>query len=316
MSQPRVGIGLPVHNGENFLAEALDALLAQTYEDFELIISDNASTDGTAEICQSYAAADRRIRYFRSEENLGASRNFNRAFELSSGEYFKWAAHDDLCEPTFVERCVEVLDQDPSVILSFCRTREIDEHGTVVKDYVSKVDLASPKPHERLFAMICRHHLLIQVFGLMRADVLRQTHLIGYYVSSDRVLLAELALRGRLYEVPEFLFYRRDHPDQSYRKHRGRHQYQSWFDPRRTDKTAFPHWRLLFEFFVTIGRVPLSLGDRVRCYLTLGWWIRRHWRYLAANLLLTEPDLRDAWGDPPPPDAGSSGTEAGSPAAT
>ena len=109
-NKPRVSIGMPVFNGENYLAEALDSLLTQTFSDFELIISDNASTDKTEEICRAYAVRDQRIRYFRNQENLGASRNYNRVFELSSGEYFKWAAHDDLCAPEFLGRCVDVLD--------------------------------------------------------------------------------------------------------------------------------------------------------------------------------------------------------------
>src|SRR3712207_6191103 len=111
---PKVSIGLPVYNGEKFIREAIDSILNQTFEDFELIISDNASTDETAAICQTYAAQDRRVRYFRNLENIGAAGNHNRVFEAASGKYFKWAAHDDLCGPNFVAECVNVLDRDPS----------------------------------------------------------------------------------------------------------------------------------------------------------------------------------------------------------
>ncbi len=123
---PRVSVGLPVYNGENFIKDALDSILAQTFEDFELIISDNASTDGTQQICRQYTSKDQRIRYIRNDGNIGASKNFNQVFELSSGEYFKWIAHDDLCAPEFLERCVEVLDQDPSIVLCFARPKAID----------------------------------------------------------------------------------------------------------------------------------------------------------------------------------------------
>ena len=115
---PRVTIGLPVYNGQNYLVETLESLLAQTYTDFELVISDNASTDRTEAICRQYAAGDARIRYYRNDENIGASANYNRAFELGRGEYFKWAAHDDLLAPTYLERCVEVLDANPDVVLA------------------------------------------------------------------------------------------------------------------------------------------------------------------------------------------------------
>ena len=116
---PRVSIGLPVYNGERFLARAIDSLLAQDFVDFELVISDNASTDGTGEISRDYAARDPRIRYHRNERNIGAVGNFNRTLDLASGEYFKWAAHDDWCAPQFLGRCVEVLDDDPSTVLCF-----------------------------------------------------------------------------------------------------------------------------------------------------------------------------------------------------
>src|ERR1051326_2036095 len=108
--KPRVSIGLPVYNGQQFLEEAINSLLAQTYSDFELIISDNASTDATEQICRAHAAADPRIRYYRNDKNRGPVWNLNRVFELARGELFKWAAHDDVCAPTLVERCVEVLE--------------------------------------------------------------------------------------------------------------------------------------------------------------------------------------------------------------
>ena len=110
---PRVSIGIPVYNGGRFIKEAIDSILAQTFEDFELILSDNASTDETEEICKEYATLDRRIRYYRNEENLGAAKNYNRVFELSNGEYFKWASHDDLCAPEYLERCIAALCPPP-----------------------------------------------------------------------------------------------------------------------------------------------------------------------------------------------------------
>src|SRR5579871_3942080 len=118
MHEIRVSIGLPVHNGERYLREAIDSLLAQTYRDFELIISDNGSTDGTEAICRAYAAADPRIRYYREEQNRGCAWNWNRVFALARGEIFKWAAHDDVCAPRLVERCLEALDRCPEAVLS------------------------------------------------------------------------------------------------------------------------------------------------------------------------------------------------------
>src|SRR5712672_2829455 len=112
---PRLSIGLPVYNGENFLAESIEALLGQSYEDFELIISDNASTDGTPDICRRYAKQDSRIRYIRQPRNIGSAPNHNVVIERARGELFKHASHDDLYARDLLERCVAALDERPNV---------------------------------------------------------------------------------------------------------------------------------------------------------------------------------------------------------
>lgn len=284
-----VSIGMPVFNGEQYLVKTLESLLDQTFTDFELIISDNASTDATREICEDFAARDNRIRYIHQKANHGASKNFNLLLGEASGKYFKWASHDDLCAPTFLERCVEALDQDSSVILSYSRTQEIDEEGKVIREYPAKPMLSSQNAAERFYECVCVPHPQVAVFGLFRSEALKQTRLIGNYASSDRILLGELALRGRFYEIPEFLFFRRDHPTQSYKLFRGRHALQSWYDPNRSGKFSFPHWRLLFEHYRSIERSQLRSKDRLLCIIYLAWWIRLHWRYLAKNLVLQEP---------------------------
>ena len=126
---PRVSIGLPVYNGERYLQQAIDSLLAQTFSDFELILLDNASTDGTRAICEAAAARDPRVRYLREPVNTGGIRNHNRTVELSRGEYFKWAAHDDIYAETFVEMCVAHLDSSPATVIAFTQSEFIDEHG-------------------------------------------------------------------------------------------------------------------------------------------------------------------------------------------
>ena len=125
----RLSIGMPVYNGERYLAEAFDCFLAQTFQDFEIVVCDNASTDHTAEICRSYAERDPRIRYYRNEKNLGAIPNFNRVFELSQSPLFKWAAHDDLYHPRYLETCIRILDENPDVILAHSKTAFVDDRG-------------------------------------------------------------------------------------------------------------------------------------------------------------------------------------------
>src|SRR5207248_940805 len=129
---PQISVGMPLYNADRFLQETLDSILAQTFVNFELVISDNASNDRTEEICRAYAARDSRIRYYRKEINRGAAWNHNRVFELSRAKYFKWACYDDLLAPTFLEKCVAVLDCDPGVVLCFSIFRDFDDYGTRV----------------------------------------------------------------------------------------------------------------------------------------------------------------------------------------
>ncbi len=195
-ARPRVSVGIPVYNGERYLAAALESLRAQTYEDFELIISDNASIDHTAEIARSYAAQDRRIRYVRNARNVGAAGNFRHTLQLASGEYFRWAAADDISAPEFLARCVEVLDREPRVVLAYPKTRFIDEYGRVTADYDDRLHLPQQRASDRFRALVDRLGHCNAMYGLTRKDVVRRTRLLGSYFGADIVLLAELVLYG------------------------------------------------------------------------------------------------------------------------
>ena len=273
---PKVSIGMPVYNGERFLGEALDSMLSQTYSDFELIISDNASTDNTDEICISYAKKDKRIRYYRNEKNLGAAWNYNRVFILSKGEYFKWATHDDICNSNFLCRCVKILDEKPSAILSFSKTVIIDENGNRVKIYDDKLNLNSPDPVRRFKGFIFRSAGECNaVFGLIRSSLLEKTPLIGNYNGSDIILLANLALLGKFYEISEELFYRRDHPGTSGRANPTASKEAAWFDPMKKSKIVFPTWRRLLEYIRIIVRSELILFEKGCCLMHMVrpvWW--------------------------------------------
>jgi len=284
-SLPYVSIGLPVYNGERFLTETLDSLLAQTFENFELVISDNASTDRTQEICEDYAAKDRRIRYYRNDQNLGAARNYNRVFELSTGKYFKWAAHDDLCAPQYLERCVEVLDRKPSVVVCPPKPIYIDENGEKylyqnIKDYDDYLDFNSPRPHKRFHDYLFRPaDRWNAIFGVIQASELKKTPLIGSYVLSDQVLLGELALRGEIYRVPEPLFFRRDnlHLQTAMMKTHSAKVYAVWFDPANRERSVLPtKLKAFFEYLCAIRRVRMSWHERTWCYLYTMKWGYKH----------------------------------------
>ncbi|MEH1895476.1 MAG: glycosyltransferase family 2 protein [Nostoc sp.] len=286
-NQPRLSIGLPVYNGEKFIKEAIDSLLAQTFEDFELIISDNASTDKTEEICRAYAEKDKRICYYRNDQNIGCARNFNRVFKLSSGEYFKWAAYDDLHAPDFIKKCVEVLDQDPSIILCHSQTYFIDEEGSFLQNYNIKLKADALKPHKRFNELLTKH-LCYQCYGVIRSNALRMIPQMGGYGNADGILLLRLGILGRFYEIPEYLFFARSHPQQSMSMYFPNYMlfanntkkpslsmlpdfyaYTVWFDSAKKGQILLPHWRIIWEYLLSIWRSPLSWDDRLRCHLSL-----------------------------------------------
>jgi len=272
---PRVSVGLPVYNGARFLAAALESLLGQTFADLELIVADNASTDGTDEIVRAFAARDRRIRAYRWGRNHGAAWNYNRVFALARGAYFKWAAHDDLCAPELLERLVSVLDGEPGTVVAYPRTAIIDEAGRFVAMYGDGLDLREPDPgaryrryHDRFrFGGECN-----AIFGLLRASALRATARIGAYPASDTVLLGELALRGGFHEVQEPLFLRRDHADTSVRRHEAFDARAVWFDPRNGGRVQLPRWRWLVEHLAAVRRAPIGAAVRARCLVQVAKW--------------------------------------------
>lgn len=273
---PRISIGLPVYNGEQFICQTLDSILAQTFQDFELIIADNASTDATLEICKQYVARDPRIILLESDDNHGAAWNYNRIFDLARGEFFKWAAADDICAPEFLQRCAEILASQPDIVLCYPKTVIIDETGQLVGEYPDQLSLSSLSAPERLKQFHERFRSLLEcnaIFGLIRSSSLRHTRLIGRFTGSDSVLLGELALLGQFYEVPEPLFNRRDHSQTSVRSHPSAYDRAAWFDPKNRGKISSPQWRLFFEFLKSIARSRISMVEKVHCYMLMGRWL-------------------------------------------
>jgi len=252
---PLVTIGLPVYNGEAHLAESIESILAQTMGDLELVIADNASTDGTIAICERYAASDPRVRIERSAENLGAAWNYNRLVDAARGRYFKWSSHDDVCGPRLLERCVAVMEEDPGVELCYPKTMLIDGTGAELGLYSDRMHLDARSATARVAAAASRLRLCNAVFGVMRTETLRGTRLIQAYPASDKVLLTELAMRGRFFEVDEALFLRRMHGGMSRQANRSARDVAQWFNPKAAMSGHLAarlrelrgHWRAVWE---------------------------------------------------------------------
>jgi glycosyltransferase involved in cell wall biosynthesis len=305
-----IAIGLPVYNGEAFLSQTLESLLSQTMADFELIISDNDSRDGTQEICYKYAKMDSRIKYSRTSRLIRPGENYNRTLHLSSSKYFKWAAHDDICEPTFLERCYQCLEEDPSVVLAYSKVRIIDFAGNALQDYTYKLNTDSSNVAERFGALVRANHRIhgaYEIFGLIRRETLESIPCKGNYARADSVVLARLSLRGKLYEIPETLFLSRDHSSRSVhavpvRIGSGRtrlHEWigtgplppTEWWDPAKKGKIDFPEWRIVGKYVSSVNDAPLSRAQRVQCMAEIAKWLGGSWPKLVRDLVIAGEQL-------------------------
>lgn len=275
--KPLVSIGVPVFNGADYLEGTLDSLLGQTYDNIEIVIRDNFSTDRTCDIILAYAKRDSRIRHSRAGFNQGAARNYNAVYEQSRGPYFKWAAADDLLAPTFIEKCVATLENIPDCVLAYPKTDIIDANGDVVSDAGVELDLGSVDPVERYKVIRSSLGECNAVFGVLRSDVLRQTNLIKPYIAADMHLLAELSLFGQLIEVPETLFYRRDHAQASSADPTEAAQ-ANFYDPKRMGKPLMSSWNGLKCDLRGISRAPIPLGTKLRLFAYVSRFIYWHSR--------------------------------------
>jgi glycosyltransferase involved in cell wall biosynthesis len=274
---PRVSVGLPVYNGEQYLREAIDAVLGQTFCDLELIISDNASTDSTEQICHEYVAADPRVRYYRAARNQGAARNFNRTFDLARGEYFKWIAVDDLIAPDNLDRCVEALERRPKAVLAYTLAHHIDAAGHAF----SSNGLLGPVGFRggrvsRFKQLLGRFSEDLGVsapmilFGTYRRAALAKVRPMGGYFASDLVLLAELALIGEFVEIPDRLLSIRIHPGASSWPDTWTYEsIMEFYDPDVSGlaNRAFQMQRYHLEYFNAVARSDLGIADKAELFL-------------------------------------------------
>lgn len=268
---PRVSIGLPVFNGGQLLSEAIESLLNQTYTNLELILSDNASTDETAAICHSHAAQDPRVRYYRNPVNRGSAWNHSRTVDLATGSLFKWAGADDLYDPSYLERCVAVMQGVPQAVLVYSKTIMLDDDGTIVSDYDDNFHLANVSPQKRLLRVLEQSNKepLNPSLGLVRTAAMRRAMPLGSYYASDRVLLAQLAVEGEFHEVPERLIFRRVFTHGNYWTAGSDEEVAAWFDPAAKGRVSLPRIRKALGYCNAIRRSQQSTSVKLHCYNTL-----------------------------------------------
>ena len=222
---PKVSIGMPVYNGAKFIRKALDSLITQTFTDFELIISDNASTDQTKKICKQYVAKDQRIRYSRQTENKGVAFNFNFVLEQAEGEYFMWAACDDLCEHNYITELVECFQHDESLVLCGSDTKIIDSTGNRIRiEHLESIYIKNINDWEktrRLFFRYPTSNIFFTIYGLYKTEALKKCGIPssgwkGLFTNSEVPFLARLSLLGRIAAIPKTLKSYRVHDSSIY----------------------------------------------------------------------------------------------------
>lgn len=212
----RVSIGMPVYNGGATIEEAVSSLLAQTFTDFELLISDNASTDETESICRAFAEKDNRVRYVRQPENRGGVANFAFVLSTTTAPYFMWAAADDIWAPEYLATVVRLLDDDRNAIIGFTFVQNFCmPYGDWVVEKSTRFE--SPTRRDR-----ARNYILQSdgdgkanlIYGLLRRSMLDgafETFRRGVF-GSDMLFVFDLLLRGPCRIAPKVLFFKRYQP--------------------------------------------------------------------------------------------------------
>jgi glycosyltransferase involved in cell wall biosynthesis len=287
-ARPRISVTLPVYNGERYLSHAIESILGQTFPDLELIISDNASTDATEEICRGFEAQDRRVRYLRQPKNIGASPNFNVCYRLASSEYFKWAAHDDFLEPEYLAECIGLLDANPDAVLCQSLVRLVDDQDHEVEVFRAVEPAAASTDLVERFAARMRNPRCLDIWGVIRTSALEGSVLFGSYVGMDRALLLELALRGRFLAIDRPLFSNRDHPERATRvtRTRTRRDLAALYDTRNAGQTVLSTWMFYKESAGVISRNVDQTEQRLRCFGHLLRSLGRTWNLV---FLVIEP---------------------------
>jgi glycosyltransferase involved in cell wall biosynthesis len=283
-----VTIGVPVYNGERFLAQCIDSLLAQTYRDFTLLLSDNASTDRTAEICQRYAATDSRVHYHRNEINIGLYGNFRFILQSVRTRYVKLASADDFWSPAMLADAVTAMEHDPSLVLCYPKAVLVDENGGKIRNYENPLRLMEDDPTVRFRSVLEEIGLVNQLMGVLRVDVVRSALPLIDHTLADRVFLAELSLYGKIAEFPEYQYYRRFHEGaSSWNRDSTDHQVVKVFKPG-TRGIWLSTWKYYGALFRRLLHCRLGYGAKLKLLLFLGrraTWdryvlLRECWQFL------------------------------------
>lgn len=274
----KVTVGMPAYNGEKFIADAIQCVLDQSYKDLVLLISDNASTDATEDICRDLAGRDERIVYVRHEKNLGATANYNFLAQQASSEYFKWHSCNDLLSRDMIERCVAALDAHDDVALVYAKTRLFVESLADARAYGEDPLADQDNALHRFIHVIDDMALNNIMNGVLRLDALRRTSMLREFFYADRTMMAELALQGKLVEDRECQFYRRM-DEESATQMKSEDEVLKHFDPSWKRPLPFTNWRVYWSFLTGLWASDIGVGPATSGSLKVArraWWSKSH----------------------------------------
>lgn len=281
-TEATVTVGIPVFNGEKTIGQSIDSVLRQSHQDVCVWVSDNASTDGTREICLDRARLDPRVHYYRQEQNIGVFRNYDYVFRQCRTKYFKWQSSSDWCQPEFLEACVGVLESHAAVVLACPKVLLVGESGEA-QAYADDFSLEADDPADRFRCLLDNIRLCNMFNGLLRTDALRRSVLNRPFLASDVVLLADLALRGKFVLLPQQLWFRRMTPETSSMM-KSVEQQANFFSGLPVGYDSRVTWKIMVSLFEVVCRSRVKASARLRCLnylLRKALWVRKDlWREL------------------------------------
>lgn len=261
-SRPRVTIGMPIYNEERFLKSALESLLAQDYGNIQIVISDNASTDGTAAIGQQAAREDDRIRYFRCAENIGAAANFRRVADMADGDYFMWAAGHDEWSTNLISQSVAVLEDNADAAIAFATSYWIDEAGERQDRDADYPDTRGKSIFARFFTVFWGN--MHPVLSVMRTTALQKTKNMQSFAGADLVLLSDMILMGDFVHAANASWNRRDiRVKESHSERMKRYTGKEYGQARTALDRKFPLLRLPFEILRVVLVSSTSIINKI-----------------------------------------------------
>ncbi len=258
---PLISVGMPVYNEEKYLRESVESILNQDYCNFELIISDNASSDKTEQFCLEFAQKDHRIKYIRNKKNLGTVNNFHQVFKEATGDFFMFAGGHDLWTPDFLSVCLKTLQNSSSAVVSYASTVLIDEFSNQIKKEISFYDTRGSDIVTQFLYVLWGP--MNPVYGLMRMSAMKKVRMNPQFIGGDLIILIELSFLGRFAYNPDVVWYRRMQHGEETQKQKVKRYQNTLFSKSKSFFDILPYIRIPIELIKAIFKAKISWPNKI-----------------------------------------------------